>query len=228
MLIEPEMDGETGALDAALAEALKARLEAGGRSGPDAEALALRALLDHADTVDQAALLKAVWGRIAADHGPVLFASGPTSHLLAADRFGLPVRTAADPEAALVEAGRGARALIDLDGPRPWWGRLLARPDLRIVAALPDDRHGRPQAVMISNETSGPTGEDRSFWITDSREPDVKIADALAASGFLAQGLVSAGGLKLFMLAGYVQAEDGRLIDAPGSLKGVIGAAPVF
>ena len=35
-------------------------------------------------------------------------------------------------------------------------------------------------------------------------------------------------GLKLFMLAGYVQSEDGRLIDAPGSLKGVIGAAPVF
>lgn len=228
MLVEPEMDGATGALDKALAGALTARLAAGGRPGPDAEALALRALLDHTDGVDQAALLKAVWGRIAADTGPVLFAAGPTAHLLAADRFGLPVRSAADAEAALVEAGRGARALIDLDGPRPWWGRLLARPDLRIVAALPDDRHGRPRAVMISNETSGPTGEDRSFWITDSREPDARIADALAASGFLAQGLVSAGGLKLFMLAGYVQPEDGRLIDAPGSLKGVIGAAPLF
>jgi hypothetical protein len=228
MLIEPEMDGETGALDAALAEALSARLAAGGRSGPDAEALALRGLLDHAETVDEAALLRAVWGRISADTGPVLFAAGPMAHLLAADRFGLPVRTSADPEAALVEAGRGARALIDLDGPRPWWGKLLARPDLRIVAALPDDRYGRPQAVMVSSETSGPTGEDRTFWITDSRDPDAKIADALAASGFLAQGLVSAGGLKLFALAGYVQPEDGRLIDAPGSLKGVIGAAPVF
>jgi hypothetical protein len=228
MLIEPEMDGETGALDRALAEALSARLAAGGRSGPDAEALALRGLLDHAETVDEAALLRAVWGRISADTGPVLFAAGPMAHLLAADRFGLPVRTSADPEAALVEAGRGARALIDLDGPRPWWGKLLARPDLRIVAALPDDRYGRPQAVMVSSETSGPTGEDRTFWITDSRDPDAKIADALAASGFLAQGLVSAGGLKLFALAGYVQPEDGRLIDAPGSLKGVIGAAPVF
>jgi hypothetical protein len=30
------------------------------------------------------------------------------------------------------------------------------------------------------------------------------------------------------MLAGYVQAEDGRLHDAPGSLSGVIGAAPLF
>jgi hypothetical protein len=228
MLIEPELDDETGARDLTLAEALKARLEAGGRSGPDAEALALRALLDHTDSVDQAALLKAVWGRIAADIGPVLFAAGPTAHLLAADRYGLPVRTAADAEAALVEAGRGARALIDLDGPRPWWGRLLARPDLRIVSALPDDRYGRPQAVLVSRETSGPTGEDRTFWITDSRDPDARIAEALAASGFLAQALVSAGGLKLFALAGYVQPEDGRLIDAPGSLKGVIGAAPVF
>jgi len=30
------------------------------------------------------------------------------------------------------------------------------------------------------------------------------------------------------MLAGYVQAEDGRLSSAPGSLSGVIGAAPQF
>ena len=228
MLTEPEMDDATGVLDRTLAEAVKARLAAGGRPGPDAEALALRDLLDHTDSVDQAALLRAVWGRIAADRGPVLFAAGPTSHLLAADRHGLPVRTAADAEAALVEAGRGARALIDIEGPRPWWGRLLARPDLRIVSALPDDRYGRPRAVMVSRETSGPTGEDRTFWITDSREPDGRISDALANVGLLAQSLVSAGGLKLFMLAGYVQAEDGRLIDAPGSLKGVIGAAPVF
>ncbi|HEX8471373.1 MAG TPA: hypothetical protein VF633_09690 [Brevundimonas sp.] len=228
MLIEPEMDDATGALDRALAEAVKARLAAGGRPGPDAEALALRDLLDHTDSVDQAALLRAVWGRISADSGPVLFAAGPTAHLLAADRHGFPVRSAADAEAALVEAGRGARALIDIEGPRPWWGKLLARPDLRIVSALPDDRYGRPRSVMVSRETSGPTGEDRTFWITDSREPDVRIADALAGVGLLAQSLVSAGGLKLFMLAGYVQAEDGRLIDAPGFLKGVIGAAPVF
>jgi hypothetical protein len=40
--------------------------------------------------------------------------------------------------------------------------------------------------------------------------------------------LIAAGGLKLFMLAGYVQAEDGRLASAPGSLSGVIGAAPQF
>jgi hypothetical protein len=34
--------------------------------------------------------------------------------------------------------------------------------------------------------------------------------------------------LKLFVLTGYVQAEDIRLDGAPGGLTGVIGAAPVF
>ena len=36
------------------------------------------------------------------------------------------------------------------------------------------------------------------------------------------------GGLMLFVLTGYVQAEDIRLDGAPGGLTGVIGAAPVF
>jgi hypothetical protein len=38
--------------------------------------------------------------------------------------------------------------------------------------------------------------------------------------------LVETGGLKLFMLAGYHQADDPRLARAPGRLSGVIGAAP--
>ena len=50
-----------------------------------------------------------------------------------------------------------------------------------------------------------------------------------ALDGLVQDGmLIAAGGLKLFMLAGYVQAEDGRLASAPGSLSGVIGAAPIF
>ena len=43
--------------------------------------------------------------------------------------------------------------------------------------------------------------------------------------GFAAEMVANAGGLKLFTLAGYVQREDERLKDAPGALKGVIGAA---
>ena len=38
--------------------------------------------------------------------------------------------------------------------------------------------------------------------------------------------LVEAGGLKLYMLAGFYQADDPRLTRAPGKLSGVIGAAP--
>lgn len=228
MLIEPEMDAATGTLDRALAEALAARMAAGARPGPDAESLALRDLLATATDHRSVQMLHAVWGRIVAVTGPVVFAAGAAATLLAADRHGLPIRTLADADAGLAEAARGARVVIDIDGPRPWWGKLLARPDLRIVAALPDDRFGRPRAVTVSQETPGPTGEDRTFWVTDSRLADTAILDALGQIGFQGQALVSAGGLKLFMLAGYVQAEDGRLTTAPGSLKGVIGAAPVY
>ena len=57
------------------------------------------------------------------------------------------------------------------------------------------------------------------------KDPDLA---ALAQAGLAAQPLTPGGGLKLFLLAGYVQAEDGRLDGAPGDLTGVIGAAPVF
>ena len=52
--------------------------------------------------------------------------------------------------------------------------------------------------------------------------------DALGEAGLIADPLAAAGGLKLFVLTGYVQADDGRLKTAPGRLNGVIGAAPIF
>ena len=51
---------------------------------------------------------------------------------------------------------------------------------------------------------------------------------ASGAISLFAVTIKPSGGLKLFALAGYVQADDGRLGEAPGSLTGVIGAAPVF
>ena len=228
MLVEPEMDEATAALDRALAQALIARMAAGGRSGPDAEALALRDLLAATTDHRSAQMLHAVWGRMVAATGPVVFACGATALVLAADRHGLPIRPAADPDAALAEAERGARVVIDLDGPRPWWGKLLARPELRVIAALPDDRHGLPSTLMVAATPTGPTGEDRTFWVTDSGLSDTRIVEALGVCGFVGKPLASLSGLKLFMLAGYVQAEDGRLDDAPGSLSGVIGSAPLF
>jgi len=227
MLEEPQLDAGRLALDAALSQALAARLAAGPVAAPDAEAIALRQALAGTTAAD-AAILQAVWGRIAARTGSPVTAAGYQAQLLAADRFGLSFRIAADSDAALTEASAGGRALIDLGGAKPWWGRLLARPELRIVAALPDDRHGVPRALMVSTEQPGPTGDDRTFWVTDSAHSHARIVEALMAAGLAARALAATGGLKLFMLAGYVQAEDGRLSAAPGALKGVIGAAPLF
>lgn len=226
-LIEPEADAERLALDRAVADAVRARLAAGPRPTADADTLALRETLDDM-LPREAATLRAVLGRIDATTGAPLVVWGAASQTLAADRFGLTARAAAETEQALAAVRDGARALMDLTPAAPWWGRLLAEPSLRIVAALPDDRHGVPRALMVQQARPGPTGDDRTFWVTDSKAPDARIVEALGTAGLAADPLIAAGGLKLFMLAGYVQAEDGRLASAPGTLSGVIGAAPLF
>ena len=226
LLDEPQMDHDLLALDRAVAQAVAARLAAGPRDRLDAAAIALRSLLDGL-TPAQVGVIKTVWGRLEAATGPALVASGGVAQVLATDRFGLGVRPLSAEE-ALKAADAGSRAVIDLTPDRPWWGRLLARPDLRIVAALPDDRRGRPQAFVVARDASGPTGDDRSFGVTDSGWSEGKIVDALGQAGLAADLLAAAGGLKLFVLTGYVQADDGRLKSAPGRLNGVIGAAPIF
>lgn len=226
MLIAPEDDPRRAALDAALKDALAARLALGEAARHDAGALALRALLAGANPAE-GAVLKAAWGRMAALDRP-LVVWGAASQLLSADRFGLNVHLAAEPDQALEAAAGGATAVLDLAPGRPWWGRLLARPELKVTAALPDDAAARPRALVVTRAQPGPTGDDRTFWVTDSPRPDDAIAAALAQAGLAAQPLTAGGGLKLFLLAGYVQAEDGRLDGAPGDLTGVIGAAPVF
>ena len=228
LLDEPRVDNDRLVLDQALIEALTDRLAAGTDPSPDASVLALRALLAESHDGHQSAMLRALWGRIEARTGLAMVVAGPAAQLLAADRFGLSAQAAADPEAALARAATGARALIDLATGRPWWGKLLARPDLRVIAALPDDRNGIPSTLMVAATPTGPTGDDRTFWVTDAALSDARIVEALASCGFAGKPLASSSGLKLFMLAGYVQAEDGRLDDAPGSLSGVIGSAPLF
>ncbi len=227
MLVEPEADAERLALDRAVAEAVDLRIAAGPRPTPDADALALRELLIGVSPAGTATV-RALLGRIDAATGAPLVVWGSASQTLAADRFGLTARTVAEPEQALAAVRDGARALMDLTPGKPWWGRLLAEPALRVVAALPDDRNGLPRALVVQQARPGPTGDDRTFWVTDSTAPDARIIEALGAAGLAASPLIAAGGLKLFMLAGYVQAEDGRLPSAPGSLSGVIGAAPLF
>lgn len=231
MLDEPTLDPTRQSLDRRLIDALSAalahRLAAGRPPSPDAEALMLRDLLDQAGDPARKRVLKALFGRLAAQTSAPPIACGPRAQVLAADRFG-PSRTAETPEAALDAIADDARALIDLAAARPWWGRLLARPDLRVIAALPDEPATLPQALLVAAAQPGPTGDDRTFWVTDSTLSEARIVEALAALGLSARPLAASGGLKLFALAGYVQGEDGRLDQAPGSLKGVIGAAPVF
>lgn len=226
LLNEPEADEALLALDRAVVEAVRARVVAGPRDRADAGAIVLRELLDGVPPAEAAAV-KAMWGRIEMATGAGLVTSGGLAQALATDRYGFGARPMmADDVLKAVDGG--ARGLLDLSSDRPWWGRLLARPDMRIIAALPDDRRGRPQAFLVSREQSGPTGDDRSFWVTDSGWSETKIVDALGQSGLIAEPLAAAGGLKLFVLTGYVQPEDGRLSDAPGRLTGVIGAAPIF
>ena len=226
MLVEPPEDAERLALDRALIAAARARLAAGARGSADADAIALREILRDIPLAERPAL-RAVLGRIEAATGPALATCGPLSQALAADLWGLIGRPAAEPDQALLTARQGGRALIDL-GARPWWGKLLALPMLKVIAALPDDAAGTPRALLVSTEAPGPTGDDRTFWVTDSPASDARIVAALGEAGLIAASLAAGGGLKLFVLTGYVQAEDGRLSNAPGQMSGVIGAAPVY
>lgn len=227
MLVEPDEDPERQALDRTVVNAVSRRIAAGPRSTPDADTIAERNLTCALDP-REAEIVRSVLGRVNAAHGARLVVWGPASPVLAADRFGLGATLVADPSQALAAVRNGSRALMDLTGSDCWWGRLLAEPGLRIVAALPDDRCGVPRALMVQRARPGPTGEDRTFWVTDSRAPDARIVETLGTVGLAANPLIAAGGLKLFMLAGYVQADEGRLNDAPGKMSGVIGAAPLF
>ncbi|MGA0546427.1 hypothetical protein ACO2Q1_14235 [Brevundimonas sp. VNH65] len=230
MLEEPSLDPTRQTLDGRLIDALSAALAhraAAGPTSPDAEALMLRGLIAQAGDPGRKALLLALFGRLSAQGGAAVIAAGPAAQTLAADRFG-PMQAVDSPEAALDAVTPDTSALIDLGGGRPWWGRLLARPDLRVVGALPDAPETAPRALLVGAARPGPTGDDRTFWVTDATLPDARIVETLAALGLSARPLAASGGLKLFVLAGYVQGEDGRLDQAPGSLKGVIGAAPVF
>ncbi|MFJ6025811.1 hypothetical protein ACIQC9_14570 [Brevundimonas sp. NPDC092305] len=227
MLVEPEEDRDRLTLDRAVATAVQARLNAGPRLSPDADAIALREVLAGLSPA-QSTAVRAVLGRIDAASAPPLTVWGALAPLLAADRHGLTARPGAEPEEALKAVRTGGRALLDLTPSRPWWGRLLAEPSLRVTAALPDDAAAVPRALLVQQAQPGPTGDDRTFWATDSRLPDARIVEALSAEGLAATPLIAGGGLKLFILAGYVQAEDGRLANAPGDLSGVIGAAPIY
>lgn len=229
---------------AGLARVVAAAKAAAGEAGrfglkPGREAQLLRRLLAQPRKGASAALVVRVWREMI---GESLKLQGPF-HLavwggrdparaveLARLRFGAapPLRQVAKPEDALAAAKTpGGVAIAALTADSAWWGRLLAEPKLRVFAALPCLAAWGPLSALAVGEVDvEPTGADVTFWVTDATQPAAAVEDALSRDGAAATLVAEAGGLKLFSLAGFYQAEDPRLARAPGRLSGVIGAAP--
>jgi len=149
---------------------------------------------------------------------------------LARLRFGTApgLTLAARPEDALAGAAAlGGVGVLALTPDSAWWGRLLAQPRLKVFSVLPCLAAWGPMgALAVAEVEVEPTGSDTTFWVTDATAAPAAIEAALGRDGVAATCIASAGGLKLFTLAGYHQADDARLARAPGGLSGVIGAAP--
>jgi chorismate mutase len=206
---------------------------------PAREAQLLRKLLARPRRGASPALIVRIWreliGANLAAQGPFsLGVWGPKDPARAVElarlRFGAApsMRQLAKPEDALAVArAQGGVGVLALTPDNAWWGRLLAEPKLKVFAALPCIAAWGPLAALaVAQVEVEPTGDDRTFWVTDSGSPGAAIEEQLSRDGVAATLLVAAGGLKLFMLSGYFQADDPRLARAPGKLSGVIGAAP--
>lgn len=229
---------------ASLATVVAAAKAAAGDAGkfglrPAREAQLLRRLIARPRQAATPALIVRIWSELI---GESLAVQGPFSLSvwggrdaartveLARLRFGgaPPLQEAKTAEAAITHARTlGGVGVVALTPENAWWGRLLAEPRLRVFAALPNLAVWGPMSALAVAEVEvEPSGDDHTFWVTDAPQPASAIEIALSQDGVAATPLVQAGGLKLFMLAGFYQADDARLARAPGRLSGVIGAAP--
>ena len=229
---------------ASLAHAVAAAKAAAGESGrfglrPGREAMLLRRLLSGARNGASPGLIVRIWRELMGDslatQGPfhlTVWGGRDTARAveLARLRFGAApsLRQVARPEDALAAArSLGGVAVCALGSDSAWWGRLLAEPRLKVFAALPCLAAWGPMgALAVAEIEVEPTGADCTFWVTDAPGSAAAIEDAMSRDGAAATLLAEAGGLKLFKLAGFYQADDVRLARAPGRLSGVIGAAP--
>lgn len=231
---------ERGRLARAVAVAKAASGEpAGFGLRPGRETAVLHRLLAERRTGARTALVVRVWRELMGEN---LALQGPFNLTvwggrdeartveLARSRFGAAPAMSIMPRpgAALVAArAQGGVAVLALASDSAWWGRLLAEPRLKVFAALPCLSQWGPMAALAVGAVEvEPTGDDRTFWVTDATQPAAAVEAALARDGAAAELLAEAGGLKLFALAGFYQPEDERLARAPGRLSGVIGAAP--
>jgi len=248
------IDARAG-LGAAIAEA-KTREGAGTAQGqnqtsqlrPDREAMLIRKLLAMPRKAASDAVVVRVWRELISENlriqgegqgGLHLNLSGEEHSrevlVWARERFGFaPGFGYVDNAVAAVQAARDPRhiSVLSLD-PRggAWWARLLAEKHVRVIAALPEHTAGRFHAVAIAAIAPEPTGNDITFWVSDSPLAENRIIDVLSRNGLAAEALCAAQGLKLFALHGFVQEGDPRLGSPElantglASLSGVIGAA---
>jgi len=225
--------GQVAAAKAAAGDAGKFALR------PGREAQLIRRLLARPRKDAAMGVIIRVWRELMADslsrqgpfHVSVFGGRDPVRSLDAARvRFGVapPMRMVGKADDAIAAARTpGGVAVLSLASDTPWWGRLLAEPNLRVFAALPClNAWGPASALAVAAVEVEPTGGDQTFWVTDAPGPAASVVAALARDGAAAELLAEAGGLRLFTLAGYYQPEDERLARAPGRLSGVIGAAP--
>lgn len=223
--------------------AAKAAEANGGSSGfglrPAREAQLLRRLLGGARQDAAPTLIVRVWrefiGDSLAQQGPfrlVAWGGGDPARMaeLARFRFGSApplVMTNKSEEALKAARQSGTVAILPLEPGAPWWGRLLAEPTLKAFAVLPClNAWGAPRALAVAAIEIEPSGGDQTLWVTDAPGSAAAVEAALGERGVVGDLLLETGGLKLFSLAGYLQPDDMRLTDAPGRLKGVVGAAP--
>lgn len=229
---------ERAALSASVAQAKRAAGETRFGLRPAREAQILRRLLANRQAHLSPELVVALWRQVMADslsrQGPFhvgLWGGKTPAHTaeLARLRFGagVQIRGANKPEDALsVAKTPGGVGVLALASDTPWWGRMLVEPTLNVFAALPCLRRWGPMAALaVAQVEVEPSGADETFWVTDAPGPAAAVIEALGRIGFAADLVANAGGLKLFVLSGFVQREDGRLQAAPGQIKGVIGAA---
>ena len=210
---------------------------------PDREAMLIRKLLAMPRQAASEAVVVRIWRELISENLRIQGQARGGLHLnlstgehsqevlvWARERFGFaPSYGYVNDPAAAIAAARDVRhvSVLSLD-PRggAWWARLLAEPKVRIIAALPEMANSRPHAVALAAIAPEPTGDDITFWVSDSAERENKIIETLGQRGFAAEWLCTAQGLKLFGLSGYVQENDPRLGTALGSLSGIVGAAP--
>lgn len=210
---------------------------------PGREAHIIRSLVERPRKAASAQLVVRVWREIMAanlaaqgDYALTVWSGNDQARTLQAarQRFGAApaLISAAKPEDAIAAARKlGGVGVCALTADNPWWGRLLAEPRVKIFAALPDFEApklggGPMSALAMADVEVEPTGNDITFWVTDAPGKAQAIEEALGQVGVAGSILLEAGGLKLFALSAYYQAEDERLKRAPGALSGVIGAAP--